>query len=99
MTKLIALNVLIGALIPVIIAIAVQAKLPRWANMALTVVVCGIAGVLTVWAGEAGLHWVSFNAENILITLAVIFAASQAVYSSWWKASPVVAFVNTKTNV
>ena len=99
MTKLGSLNILIGALLPLIIAIVVQAKLPRWANMILTILICAGVGTLTVYISDAGLHWISFNATNVLITLATIFAASQAVYAAYWNKSPVMAKVNEVTNV
>ena len=95
MTKTLAAATIVGALIPFIISILTQVKLPRWANMGITIVACAGAGLLTVYAvGD-----LSFTPANCLLTIGLIFAASQGVYGAYWKASPMGETINVKTSL
>jgi len=94
MTKTAAVAAIVGVLIPFVISILKQAKLPRWANMLITIIVCAGAGLLTVYAvGD-----LSFTPSNILVTIGLVFVASQAVYASYWRESPVEPIINEATS-
>lgn len=98
MTNLGALSLLIGSLFPILASVLRQNKLPRWANMAIIIIACAGAGVLTVLVGNQ-FNWAAFNSTNILITIGLIFVASQAVYSAYWKGSTVVQVIDAKTQI
>jgi len=97
MDRVTAAALIIGTLIPFIISLIKQAKLPRWANFVVTVAVCTGAGLLTMYAAGQ-LSWASWSAPNLLVTIGLIFAASQAVYGAFWRDSPVEAPINEKTS-
>jgi len=97
MDKVTAAALIIGILIPAFISLAKQIGLPRWANMLLTIIVCVGAGLLTMYsAGE--LSWASWSGPNLLVTIGLIFASSQAIYASFWKDSPVGQFIEVKSS-
>ena len=98
MTNLGALAILVGALFPILGSFTHQNNWPRWVNMGIIIIVCGAVGTLTVWAGNS-LHWASFSAGTILITIAVIFTAGQALYAAYFKESPVAQFIDAKTQL
>lgn len=87
-----AIGLIIGIVMPLVITIVKQAGLERWVNLAITIIVCAIAGGLTAWAcGQ-------LDPANVLGSTAAVFAASQAVYAAYWKGSEVEAEVNEKTS-
>ena len=83
----------VGALIPFIITILKQVKLPRSANLAIAAIVCAGAGAITAWATG------SLTSVPILTAMATVFIAAQAVYAAYWKDAPAEAKLNQLTSI
>lgn len=88
-----AIAILVGILMPFLITILKQVKFPKWANLLITVIACGAAGVATVWA-RGDLQW-----ANLAVVTALIFVSAQAVYASYWRSTEVEGKLNDLTSV
>jgi hypothetical protein len=83
---------LIGAVLPILIAIVQQ---PRWSSQVRQVIAVGVAalgGVGTVLASG------NFDAQNWLVTLVAVIGAAQASYALIFKPSGVAAKIEEKTS-
>lgn len=84
---------LIGALLPPFVAIVQQPRWPDWFRAAVTVVICVIAGGITVYlTGDFDL-----DKELVGIILRILVAA-QATYVAFWKRTKLVPAIEAKTS-
>lgn len=97
MDRVAAAALIIGNMIPFLLSVIVQVKFPRWVKLALSIAICTAAGMLTLYAA-GGLNWASWSSQNLLITIGLIFGASQALYASYVKGSPVMTVINEATS-
>ena len=95
-TNAAAAALIIGALMPFLVTFLKQAGWPKWANMIVTILACGLAGAVTVWA-TGGFD--NFAVGNLLIIIAAVFVASQACYAAYWKNTPTEAAIDVKTSI
>ena len=98
MDRVTAAALIISVVIPFLMSVVTQVKFPRWVNFIVTILVCTGAGMLTLYAGGK-LSWASWSGPNLLVTIGLIFAGSQAVYAAYWKGSPLGQSINEKTSL
>lgn len=95
MTNAAAAALIIGALLPFLVTFCKQDGWPKWANEIVTILACGAAGTLTVWATHGFAH---FQVGNLLVVIAAVFVASQAAYAAYWKGTGTEAKLNRKSS-
>jgi hypothetical protein len=95
LTNAAAASLIISTAMPYLVTLLKQVGWPKWANMLMTIVACGIAGTITFWA-TGGFN--NFQWQNLLIIIAGIFVASQAAYAAYWKGTVTEAKINQSTS-
>ncbi len=88
-----AAALIVGIVMPLLVAVVRQAGLPRWANTLIALAACGGAGMLTAWAtGE-------LTGQAVIVSIAIVFSAAQAAYQLYWRDSKLVAWIDGKTTI
>lgn len=93
MGKVEAAALIVGVLMPLLVAVLRQVGLPRQVNVLLALAVCAGAGVLTAYASGA------FTGQAVVVSIALVFAAAQAAYQMYWRDSKLVEWIDGKTTV
>jgi len=88
-----AAAVIVGILMPLLVAVIRQAGLPRQANLAIALTACAGAGVLTAWA--AG----QLTGQAVVVAVAIVFSAAQAAYQAYWRGSRLLGAIDERTTV
>ncbi len=84
-------SVLVGALLPLAVAIVNRKGWPKWAKALCSVICCILASVGTVWlAGR-------FNVHDLAGTLVVVAAATYSSFHWVWQQAGVTQTVEAKT--
>lgn len=96
MTNVAGAALITGALMPFLITILNQAGLPKIWNELITILACGAAGAVTVWATGG---FANFKVGNLIGVIALVFVASQAAYASYWKNTSTEVALNEKTSL
>ena len=84
-------SLLVGALLPLAVAVVNRKSWPRWAKALCSIVCCVLAAAGTVWL--AG----SFNVHDWAGTLAVVAAAAYSSFHWVWQQAGVTQAVEAKT--
>lgn len=84
MSNLVLWSVIVGFFLPLVIAVIHQPRFPEWVGVVITVVVSGIAGVVTTAIeGNLDLHNAS---RSVLIVLVAAIAFYKGAWNSTAKA-------------
>lgn len=84
----IILAILASAIVPLVVGALGRVTWPAWAKLALAILISLIAGGLTEYA--AG----HLNGGSVIAAAALIFAASQAHYATWFKSLGLDSWLN-----
>ena len=93
MTKVQAIAMVVGIAMPFLVTFLKQDGLSKTWNLIISLVACGIAGVVVVWASGASFTW-----SNIVGVIGLVFAAAQAIYAAYWSKTAFNAKVGSKTS-
>lgn len=88
-----AASIIVGIVMPLLVAVVHQAGWPRRANLAIALLSCAGAGVLTAWA--AG----QLSGQEVVVAIAFVFSAAQMAYQGFWRDSTAVEWIDSKTTV
>jgi len=88
-----AVSLIIGIAMPLLVTIVKQIGLRREWNLAIAIVTCIAAAVLQTWAQGA------LTTANLLVAVATVFAASQAIYQAFWNGTKSEEWLDKKTSV
>ena len=92
----IAINGIIGALLPILMS---TLKQQSWTTQVKRYVSMGLAIVASVVATGASQGWASFDWQSLVASASVIITLSQSTYSGFWKDSKVDATLTEKFQV
>ena len=95
MSNIVAASLIVGSLMPFVVTFIKQSGFSKATNLIITILTCGIAGTLTVWA-TGGFD--NFVLANLLGVIAAVFVASQAVYAAFWGNTTIEPVLNKKTS-
>ena len=88
-----AASIIVGIVMPLLVAVVHQAGWPRRANLAIALLSCAGAGVLTAWA--AG----QLSGQEVVVAVAIVFSAAQAAYQAYWRDSRLLGAIDERTTV
>lgn len=71
---------IVGFLLPLLIAVLQQPGFPKWARATIMAVVCIVGGLVTVTV-TGGFH----SAHGVIAELLLVALAAIAFYEKWWK--------------
>jgi hypothetical protein len=91
LTPLAAYSLLVGFLLPLVIALFQQPRFPRSARLGITFGMCIVAGSLTVWLTPA-----EANGRNLIGSILTIALAAVSFYDKVWK--PTAARIEAATS-
>jgi acyl-coenzyme A synthetase/AMP-(fatty) acid ligase len=81
---------------PLVVTFLKQDGLSKTWNTVITVLACGAAGAITVWATGGFDH---LKLANLIGVIAVVYVASQAAYQAYWKGTGTEALINIKSSI
>jgi ABC-type uncharacterized transport system permease subunit len=85
-------NLIVGALLPPLIALVQQPTFPPWVRSLIAVVASGVAGFVTVWvAGE-------LTGRSVVTGVLITLVAAVSTYESVWRKIGVTGTVETATS-
>lgn len=96
MIKAIELAPIVGLLMTFLASFVKQGGLSRNWNALITVLACGVAGIVTVAATGGFNH---FSWAGLLGVVGLVIAASQAAYAAYFKGTATEAIINEKTSL
>lgn len=100
MKDLLITSGIVGALLPVIVAVVLQQHWADGFKAVVTFILCIIAAVVTLWAsGELDLTSANFTTENLLATFLTIYAAAQVFYRGVWRPTGAAPAIESTTSV
>jgi amino acid transporter len=93
MTVLEMWSLLLGSLLPLLLAVVQQPKWPQWLRVLVTVVICVVVGLGNVYFNGSLLHTTSI-VEAILLVL----VAALSTYHGLWKPSGIAPKLESATS-
>lgn len=79
MSDITLVNVLLGFLGPLLVALVVRVEMNAWVKVAIQFAFCAVAGFLTVWA------YGMLNGRSLISQILVVLVASSVAYRAIWK--------------
>lgn len=95
MTDLELYGLLVGALLPALVAVIQQPRWPSWFRAVVSVASSIVAGSLTVYLTEGDALWEQGHLHVVLL----VGVASWASYQSFWRSTGVAPVIEAKTSV
>lgn len=89
-------GIIIGALMPPLIAVVQRSNWPKGARVAVAVVTSILVGLATTYAAGQ-LADVEMTVSSVLMVVSLVIAASQTAFNSLWKPAGVVQLVERVT--
>lgn len=82
-----------GFFLPVLVAVVNRAEWKPWVKGLIAVLASVVVGTVTaLLAGQ-------FTDQTWMQSVAIVFAASQAAYHSWWKGTEIATWIEKTINV
>jgi hypothetical protein len=85
-------SLVVGALLPVLVAVVQQARWPDWLRAVVTAVSCLVAGAVTAWlAGD-------MTGKTFVSSVLTVLVTALATYQGFWKRTGVAPAVERVTS-
>lgn len=94
MTDLEMWSLLVGAVLPPLVALIQQPRWPDWFRAVVAVASSLVAGFVTTWLVEDGMLW----ERGMVTAILLVLVAALTTYRNFWKPTTIAPTIEAKTS-